>query len=206
MPKTILIDENNLQQLREPFKKGSLIAYPTETFFALGCNPLNVDALQKIFNLKNRDINKPFPLIIKDKKMLDDLVTTISPLEEKLINTFWPGPLTIIFKAKENVPKTLTSDTHKIALRISSSPICEKLMAIINSPIISTSANIKGHVPAKTKEEVKEYFEQEIDFIIDSSPLKETEPSTIVEVIDDEINILRPGKIKEQEIFKVQNG
>ena len=183
------------KQILDVFKKGGIIAYPTETFYGLGADPFNESAVKKLFQLKGRGFDKPVSILIKDKNMLLTVVEEIPPAAEKLIKKFWPGPLTIIFKAKKIVPSVLTGYTGKIGVRISSNPITQKLLGTIDSPITTTSANPSGKKSPVTTKEVKDYFGDKIDLIIDGGLLSGKLGSTIVDVTERELRVIREGEI-----------
>jgi len=194
------------KRIRDIFKKGGIIAYPTETFYGLGVDPFNESAVNKLFKLKGRDPDKPVSILIKDKKMLLEVVEEIPPAAEKLIKKFWPGPLTIIFKAKKTVPSAITGNTGKIAVRISGNPITQKLLEIIDSPITTSSANPSGKKSPVTAKEVKGYFGDKIDLIIDGGLLFGKLGSTIVDATERELKVIREGEIPVQTVFEAIMG
>ncbi len=194
------------KRIRDIFKKGGIIAYPTETFYGLGVDPFNESAVNKLFKLKGRDPDKPVSILIKDKKMLLEVVEEIPPAAEKLIKKFWPGPLTIIFKAKKTVPSAITGNTGKIAVRISGNPITQKLLEIIDSPITTTSANPSGKKSPVTAKEVKDYFGDKIDLIIDGGLLSGKFGSTIVDATERDLKAIREGEIPVQTVFEAIMG
>ncbi|MBI3754475.1 MAG: threonylcarbamoyl-AMP synthase [Deltaproteobacteria bacterium] len=192
--------------VRDIFKKGGIIAYPTETFYGLGVDPFNKTAVKKLFELKGREPDKPISILVKDKNMLLAVVEEIPPAAEKLIKKFWPGPLTIIFKAKKTIPSVLTGDTGKIAVRISCSPITQKLLEIIDSPITTTSANPSGKKSPVTAKEVQDYFGDKIDLLIDGGALSGKLGSTIVDATKRELKVVREGEIPAQDVFEAIKG
>jgi L-threonylcarbamoyladenylate synthase len=193
--KAEMLSGSDWKRVRDIFKKGGMIAYPTETFYGLGVDPFNEIAIKKLFALKGRDFDKPVSILIKDKKMLLTVVEAISPLAEILIKKFWPGPLTIIFKAKKSIPSILTGGTGKIGVRISSNPITQKLLEEIDSPITTTSANPSGEKSPVTANKVMGYFGNKIDLILDGGMLYGKLGSTIVDVTEGELAVIREGEI-----------
>ena len=144
--------------------------------------------------------DKPVSILIKDKKMLLTVVEEISPLAEKLIKKFWPGPLTIIFKAKKSIPSILTGGTGKIGVRISNNPIAQKLLEEIDSPITTTSANPSGEKSPVTANKVMGYFGNKIDLILDGGMLYGKLGSTVVDVTEGELIVIREGEISVEAI------
>ena len=198
--KTEMLSGSGWKRVRDIFKKSGMIAYPTETFYGLGVDPFNEIAIKKLFALKGRDFDKPVSILIKDKKMLLTVVEEISPLAEKLIKKFWPGPLTIIFKAKKSIPSILTGGTGKIGVRISNNPIAQKLLEEIDSPITTTSANPSGEKSPVTANKVMGYFGNKIDLILDGGMLYGKLGSTVVDVTEGELIVIREGEISVEAI------
>ena len=193
--KAEMLSGSEWKQVRDIFKEGGMIAYPTETFYGIGVDPFNKNAVNKLFKLKGRDPDKPISILIKDKKMLLEVVEEIPSSAEILRKKFWPGPLTIIFKAKKIIPSVITGNTGKIAVRISSNPITQKLLEIIDSPITTTSANPSGKKSPVTAGEVADYFGDKIDLIIDGSLLSGKLGSTIVDATEEKLKVIREGEI-----------
>lgn len=183
------------EQILNIFKKDGIIVYPTETFYGLGVDPFNKTAVKKLFALKGREADKPISILVKDKKMLTEVAEEIPLSAEILIKKFWPGPLTIIFKAKKIIPSLITGSTGKIGVRISSNPITQKLLEAIDAPITATSANPSGEKSPVTTREVMNYFENEVDLILDGGTLSGRLGSTIVDVTEGDLKVIREGEI-----------
>lgn len=177
------------------YRGGGVIAYPTETLYGLGVDPFNADAVKKLFTLKGRNEDKPVSVIIKDTAMLKKVAVEITPAAWILLRRFWPGPLTIIFKATAYVPHGLTAGTGTIGVRISDNPLTQALLEKIGSPITATSANPSGGPPPKSVKEVLGYFDGNIDIVIDGGTLPQGAPSTVVDATSNEIKIVREGAI-----------
>ncbi len=183
-------------------KKGGIIAYPTETFYGLGCDATNFAAIQKIFELKGRDEKNPLPVLIDSVEKLPLYVREIPLFAEKLIQKFWPGPLTLVFWAKEGCfPEELLAGTQKIALRISSHPLAQKLTKGFGLPLTTTSANRAGEIPARSAEELKKYFSN-IDGVVEGGELLPSKGSTILDVTCKSPKVLREGDILKIELQK----
>ena len=181
-------------------KSGGIVAYPTETFYALGANAMDEGALKRLYKLKGRPFKKPLPVIVGDRKGLKTLIKKLSPQAEKLIVMFWPGPLTILFEASFDIPELLTAKTGKIAIRIPGEEIALKLTKKAGFPVTSTSANPTGKRPAIEPEKVIQYFGEKIDLLIDGGKTPGGKPSTIVDVTGN-IRILRKGVIPSRVIL-----
>lgn len=185
------------------FKDGGIIVYPTETFYALGADPFNPAAIKRLFLLKGRPAAMPLSLIVKDAAMLCRITPEVTPLAQRLLAAFWPGPLTIIFDALPDLLPELTADTGSIAARVSSDPVCQRLLEALDAPITATSANPTGKPPASDSSVVKEYFDGDIDLLIDGGRLKGALGSTIVDCRGHSPVIVRHGMITEAEIMRV---
>ena len=202
-PKTPLIIKlgDSFEPLKEVFKNRGVIAFPTETFYGLGVDPFDSSAVERLFTLKGRSQKNPISLIVKDRAMLLSVVSRIPYIAEGLMKRFWPGPLTIVFEAAPSIPLLLTAGTGTIAARISSNEVCAKLLSAINSPITATSANPSGKTPASTPKEVLDYFNGNIDILINGGKLTAMLGSTIVDVTTGKIKIIREGEISSTEIL-----
>lgn len=174
-------------------KKGGIIVYPTETIYGLGGNALRVDVIEKIYKIKMRNLSNPISILIKDIDMLNYMVEDIPEIAMKLINSFWPGPLTIVFKASDIVPKILTGNTGNIGVRISSNNIVNNILKEFNLPITSTSANIAGMEVLEYPCDILKYIDKDIDLIIDGGKVYDKIPSTVIDITSCEI--IREGRI-----------
>ena len=193
--------EDDYSPAIEPFRAGGIIAYPTETFYGLCVDPFNELAIKALYEVKGRPPASPMPLIIGEASMLSSVVSEISPQAQKLINRFWPGPLTIVFRARPGLPSILTAGTGTIAVRLSGSPCARRLSSTLSSPITSTSANPSGSPPATKAAGVLSYFDGSIDILIDGGGLKGMKGSTIVDATGERLVVLREGEIASSEIL-----
>ena len=176
-------------------RRGEIIVFPTETLYGLGADALNLTAVEKIFALKGRDSANPIPLLVADRRMLDTLVAEVPPLAEKLMASFWPGPLTIVLPARKNIPGPLLNSTGGVGVRISSQPIARELIKQLGRPLTATSANPSGKPGARTVGEAKSYFIGKIDIFINGGQLPSKTGSTVIEITKDSLAIIRSGEI-----------
>jgi L-threonylcarbamoyladenylate synthase len=132
--------------------------------------------------------------------MLNSLVLKISPLAEKLIEHFWPGPLTLVLPAREDIPRPLVSSTGAIGVRISSQPIANKIVRLLGRPITATSANPSGQPGAQTLAQARDYFSGKIEVFIDGGELNSKTASTVAAVTENKITIIRAGEIGKDEL------
>ena len=186
----------------EIFMAGGIIAYPTETFYGLCVNPFNADAVQALYRLKGRPSSSPMPLIIGGISMIRFVAKELPPQAVKLMKRFWPGPLTIVLKAADSLPASVTAGTGTIGVRLPGCPRARRFSNTLGFPITSTSANPSGEKPPVTAEEVADYFNGSISLLIDGGRLKGTAGSTIVDATGDALKLIREGEIPSHEIFQ----
>lgn len=175
--------------------KGGIIAYPTESFYALGVLATDETAVKKLFALKKRPADKPLPVIVGDMDTLLSIVKKVPPQAMDLIERYWPGPLTLLFEAQHNIPALLTGGTGKVAVRIPGKSIALDLVQFLNMPLTATSANPSAEQPAVTSEEVIKYFGDKVDLVIDAGKAPGGKPSTIIDVTVSPAKVLRRGSI-----------
>jgi L-threonylcarbamoyladenylate synthase len=192
-------------RIAEALRRGQVFAYPTETFYGLGADAGNEAAIEKIFLIKGRNFNNPIPVIIGTREDLNDLVTDIPEVAQELIDAFWPGPLTLVFRASKSVSPQLTANTGFIGIRISSNPIARMLAQTLGRPLTATSANISGEKESTTANEVSHALGPTLDGIVDGERTPGLKGSTIIDVASSPPQILRIGVISEIEIGKVLN-
>ena len=185
---------------------GGVVAFPTETYYGLAVDPLNPLALNHLFSLKHRDISKPILTLVDDRESLSSLVQDIPILYEPLMHEFWPGPLTLIFQARVNLPTLLTAGTSTIGVRQSSHPFARQLLRAFGRPLTATSANISGHAAAVDAHEVKAHFGSKIDMIFDGGRTPGIVGSTIIGIAEGRLELIREGVIPFRDILQVSKG
>jgi L-threonylcarbamoyladenylate synthase len=176
-------------------ERGGIVAYPTESFYALGVLATDEKALESLFLLKKRPAEKPLPLIVGDLETLLSVVKRVPDRAAELMERYWPGPLTIIFEAADNISDLLTAGTGKVAVRMPGESVALRLAREAGFPITATSANISSEPPADNIDAVLKYFGDNIDLIIDGGRTPGGKPSTIVDAAADTLKILREGRV-----------
>ena len=197
------IDNIKIEEAAQIIKEGGIVVFPTETVYGIAANGLNSEAVQKIYIAKGRNTNKPLILLISNKEMLEQIVENISPVETKLMEEFWPGPLTIIMQRKNDVPDIVTAGSESVGVRMTSGEIARQLIETCNFPITAPSANISGKPSGTNVEDIFEELNDKVDCIIDGGNSKVGIESTVVRVIDGIPHILRLGEITPEQIKKV---
>lgn len=187
----------------DALKRGEVIVFPTETFYGLGADAFNEAAVEQIISLKGRSPDQTVPIIVADREMLNSVVTHVSPAAQKLMDRFWPGPLTLVLPAKKNLPALLLNRDGGIGVRISSHPLATRLARELGHPITATSANPSGREPARTVEEAMGYFSGKLRIFLDGGRLEGKKGSTVMDVSQDKIRIVREGEIPSEELKRI---
>jgi len=196
--------DSDFAQALVALKEGGIVAYPTETFYGLAVDPSNDRAIASLYELKKREGHKALSLLVPNIEYLSSCVS-LCPSYEKLIDAFWPGPLTLIFPILPNVSAKLCSDRKDIAIRVSSNPIAQRLCISWGHAITTTSANISGESALVSAEEVKKLWGDRIDQILDGGVTPGGGASTIVRCNETkrECRIIREGAISCKEISNI---
>ncbi len=184
-----------LAQAVSCLKGGGIVAFPTETYYGLAVDPFNEEALRALFRLKARDIRKPILVLISETGQLGELADSIPDVYQPLMKNFWPGPLTLIFPGRKNLPPLLTGGTGTIGVRISSNAIAAELCGRWGRPLTATSANISGSPPATCAAEVKAFFDSEVDCLVDGGRTPAGRCSTIVGIRRSRLQLFREGQV-----------
>lgn len=176
-------------------KSGGVIGFPTETFYGLGADACHETSIGRIFDVKGRDFKNPILVVIGDRKHLDSFAQDIPAEAQTLMDRFWPGPLTIVFRARASVSPGLTAGTGKIGIRLTSHPVARELARKLGGPLTATSANLSGATECSSASEVLSQLEGKIDGIIDGGRTPGGRGSTIVDATVSPAKVLREGVI-----------
>ncbi len=183
-------------------KEGKVVAYPTETIYGMAADVTNEKAIKRLYDLKRRDYSLPVAILVDSTKMLKKYVKNMPEQAPNLIKAFWPGPLTILFPAGKRITKSLTTNTGKIGIRISSHPIATALVRKLKRPITTTSANLSGYPPSLSTKHVEKYFKDRIDCILNGGECPPSRGSTVVDIEDETMAIIRDGAIPADQVIK----
>lgn len=187
-----------LIQLGAAIRNGKLVAIPTETVYGLGANGLDPEAMDRIYAAKGRPSDNPLILHVPDAESIKPLVLEVTKTAQKLMDAFWPGPLTITLPKSDLVPDRATGGLPRVALRCPDHAICHELLVAVGVPVAAPSANISGRPSPTTAEDVYHDMNGRIEYILDDGPCTIGVESTVVEVHDDAVTILRPGGITKE--------
>jgi tRNA threonylcarbamoyl adenosine modification protein (Sua5/YciO/YrdC/YwlC family) len=180
-----------ISRVVETLKQGGLIAYPTDTTYGLGCNIFNRRGIKNIYQIKQRDARKPFSFICSD---LSDAANyaQVSNFAFKLMKRHLPGPYTFVLDATRIVPDSLTTRQKTVGIRIPDDQIALAIVRELGHPLVTTSANLTGATPLHDPVEIEASMGRMLDLVIDGG-IRFGDPSTVISLIDDKIEVLREG-------------
>lgn len=191
-------DKEGIEKAYHTVEQGGIVVFPTDTVYGIGCNPYNKKSVKKIYDIKSRDYAKPFPVLVYSEEIASQ-IAHFDKVAKKITEKFWPGPLTIILKLTDDKLKESLNLTDKIALRVPDHNCTLELLKKCNF-LIGTSANVSGQSsffdPQECIKNVENY-----DIFVDGGTITSKGESTIVEIEDDEIKIVREGSLSKEEIL-----
>ena len=191
----------NLTRVADVVARGGVIAFRTDTFYGLGADPFNAVAVQKVKDLKGREGNKPILVLISDPEQLGRLIENRSAAFDELTKQFWPGALTIIGKATDELPNELTAATKSVGVRLPNDEGVRSVVRACGGALTATSANPSGEPAARSAAEALKYFGETVDLIVDGGAAKTDQPSTVVDATSSsEVKLVREGVIAWDEI------
>ena len=194
--------DDSLKLAGETITRGGIIAFRTDTLYGLGVDPFNTDAIHKLKQLKGREEGKPILIVISERDQLARFIKEPSAAFNHLAKTFWAGPLTLIGKANESVPRDITAGTETVGVRLPDDDRVRALVSACGSALTATSANPSTLAPARNAQTVDDYFGEAIDLIVDDGEAKTDRPSTVVDVSGSEAKLIREGVLLWREIEK----
>jgi L-threonylcarbamoyladenylate synthase len=183
---------------------GGVIAFRTDTFYGLGADPFNANAIQKIRALKGKEETKPILLLISDDGEVDRFIQQ-AEFFKLVARDHWPAPLTLIGVARPEVPAELTAGTNSLGVRLPDDEDVRALVRACGGALTATSANVSGQPPARTAKEVENYFPAGIDLIVDAGEVTATEASTVLDVSGSRARLVREGAIPRDELKELFN-
>jgi len=190
-----------LNEVADALKNGKLVVFPTDTVYGIGTNVYDGLACEKIYEAKDRPMYKPLCVLVSNTSMVDEMVEEISPLEQKLMDNFWPGPLTIKFKKKKNIlPDIVSAGDEYVRVRFIGGGILHELIQVAGVPVVAPSANLSGSPTGTKIKNITEELDGRVDYILDYGDIESDVASTIIQVENGKIIILREGKITKEEL------
>lgn len=180
-----------IEKVVDCLRSGGVIAYPTDTYYGIGCDIMNKKAIEKVYSIKRRDKTKPFSFICSDLKHISDYAKVTNSAYRTLKRCL-PGPYTFILEGSKLVPKIMLTKRKTAGIRVPDNLICMAIIQTLGNPVISTSANLTDENPMSEAWMIEEAFPNQIDMVIDGGPVP-NKPSSVISLMDDEPEILREG-------------
>jgi L-threonylcarbamoyladenylate synthase len=192
------LTEKELEEIVATLKSGELVVFPTDTLYGLGADPFNESSIKKVFIAKNRPFDMALSIAVSNERMMES-VAVLNDQARKIIRKFMPGPITIMLTKKPSIPDMLTSGANTVGIRIPDHPLAIRLIDRFG-PITATSANLHSHKdPVDAAMPIKD-LKGHVQICIDCGKTKYSEPSTIVDVSDGTVEIIRKGVVSQEEI------
>jgi len=188
-------DESTPNLASKIIKGGGIVSFPTDTLYALGADATSEQAIKQLYKLKRKDRKEPVAIFIRNLEEANSYVEEVSLTAQYLMEEFWPGPLTLIFKSNSEKLRPILSETDKLGIRLSPNKFVTSLLERSGVPITATSANISGRRASATASGVRYYFNNRIELILDGGRTENPLPSTVVDVSSEQIVLLRAGAL-----------
>ncbi|MEK7371974.1 MAG: L-threonylcarbamoyladenylate synthase [candidate division NC10 bacterium] len=185
-----------LDEAASVLKSGGLVAFPTESFYGLGADALNAEAVERVFRIKGRPASKPLLVLVDGIERVEALCVEISEGARALMARHWPGPLTLVLRAAPGVPLSVTAGTGTLGLRVPGHPVALGLARAAAVPVTAPSANPSGADPSTTAEAVRGYFEGQVDLILAAGPTAGGAGSTVADCTAWPPRVVRQGSVR----------
>jgi L-threonylcarbamoyladenylate synthase len=187
----------------EVIQAGGVIVYPTDTLYGLGANAWNPGAAARVAQIKNRREGKPVLVLVHTPAAALGLTDEVTEAGNALIGSFWPGPLTLLFRCGAHVPLSVTGGLGKVGVRVPANRVCVRLSELSGCPLISTSANISGEPVQRSVQDIERSLGPGVDLFIDGGLLPDSLPSTVVDVSDPVPRLVREGAITYEDLKQI---
>ena len=188
-------DPKAVREAAEAVLRGGVIAFPTDTVYGLSCSLMDPSAVEFIYRLKRRPRDLSVIALVPEPDAVYPLVDALPEVAEALIRRFWPGPLSIIFRASPLVPPRVSGERGTVALRMPKHPLCHALLEAVGGPLVSSSANLSGQPPCADAGEIVQVFGNQIDVVLDGGPSPSNLPSTVIDVSTGRVQVVREGAV-----------
>jgi len=192
-------DKEGIEKASKIISHGGIVIFPTDTVYGIGCDPYNKASVEKIYKIKSRDIIKSVPILTYSAEAAER-IAQFDQLAKKIVKKFWPGPLTLILKVTDEKIKRSLNLENKIAVRVPNHRCTLELLKKCNY-LVGTSANISGDLPHTNPEECLEKM-QNYDVFVDGGIITSNGESTIIEIENEEVKIIREGSLTKEEILQ----
>ena len=196
----------SLQKAADAVRAGRVVALPTDTLYVLVADPFSLNAISSVFRAKGRELHRSLPILVDSMSMAEDYAK--QPLSARfslLARRFWPGPLTIIVPASTLLPLKVTGNSGRLAVRQSAAAVPQKLLELLETPVIATSANISGQPTCRSGIEVFGRMDGRVDLILDGGPVAGL-GATTVDITEPDWRVIREGAVEKREIEECLQG
>ena len=200
--------EKRVKEAVEVIKMGGIIIAPTDTVYGIIADALNEKAVEKIYEIKKRKKTNPLSILVSNKDMLKKVVKKVSFEEEKIIDKFFPGAITLIFEKNEQIPDIVTSGLDTVGIRMPNDKFLLNVIELLGSPIVATSLNLAGEESKTNLDNISQEILNNVDYVIDNGNTKIGVASTVAKIDGKKIEILREGTITKnmlQEVLEEEN-
>jgi L-threonylcarbamoyladenylate synthase len=185
-----------LSEAADVLRRGGLVAFPTETFYGLGAAALDPIAVRRVFEIKGRPPGKPVLVLVDSIAMIDAVALEVPSRARALMAAHWPGALTLVLRARPEVPAEVTASTGTVGVRLSAHAVARALVTALGQPITAPSANPSGGAPPITAAEVLDHFRGRVELVLDGGVTAGGEPSTVLDVTVDPPRVVRAGAVR----------
>lgn len=195
-----------LAQAAAVLERGGIVACPTDTLYGLFADPLNPEAVQRLFDLKGRPADRAVPLVADSVAQVETAISRLPPLARCLADRWWPGPLSLLIAAGPAIVPGVHGGTNLVAVRVPAHPLARALCRVTGRPLTATSANRSGEAPASTADEVRARVDEALSLLLDGGPAPGGPPSTIVDVSGAEPRLVRAGAVAWEHVLTSLQG
>ncbi|CAB5133470.1 Threonylcarbamoyl-AMP synthase (EC [Olavius algarvensis associated proteobacterium Delta 3] len=193
----------SIREAAQIILNGGVVVFPTTGLYGMGAEAHDTSAIKRVFGVKKRPAHKPILILVPERAAIRDLVEEIPPAAEKIMRRFWPGGVTLIFRAQPDVSPLLTAGSGKIGVRLPAYPVAAKLVSTVGAPITGTSANLSGEPGASDVNNLPQEIIDGVDMVLDAGPLIGGPGSTVVDITADPPTVLREGALSKSELIKI---
>jgi L-threonylcarbamoyladenylate synthase len=197
---TLGVDEAILEEAARCLQDGGLVAFPTDTLYGLGAVASRERAVKRLFEAKERSADRPLPIFVASPADVDSLATEVSPAARRLMETFWPGGLTLVLRRRPRFHYPALAGGDTVAVRVPAHPVALELLCRVGEPLTGTSANLSGRPGPRTAGEVRRQLGGRVDLIVDGGPCAGGVESTVVDCSVDPPQVLREGAVPPERV------
>ena len=196
------VSQRELERGVQALRDGGVVAFPTDTLYGLGADVFNLDALQKVFDIKERPAGLALPVLIDSWKQFETVAADVTQVARTLAEKYWPGPLTLIVSKADAVPDLLTAGAPTVAVRVPDHPVPRALARMFGGPITGTSANRSGEPDLKSLEELTDQLGSKVDYVVVAGPAPIGTASTVIDITEDSPKLIREGALPFNDIAR----